>query len=282
MTSASLPLADSASFRREALRTRGLRLGLATLLLGLGVGAVLLARGPRNPSTEFLAPSDSNTIVVLDVSGSVELQKIRLAYRALSLLGQSNKQVGLVVFSGYAYEALPPDSPAATLLPIANLFQLHRAPGGLGPSLFLAPNPWDSGFSSGTEISSGLVLARSLIEQNHLSRPTVLLISDLLDDKADYANVAEAGRTYRRLGIALHIVPLYPRPADLRFFSKVAGPSGTVVSSDLVKHTPLRTIQHFPVALVVVVLLLDLLIAANELLFTPLSWRASAAAESYS
>src|SRR5260370_4254509 len=121
MPAPSLPLADSGPLEPLARRTRVLRLALAGVLIVVAASAAVLARGPR-VSAGLYVPRGSNTIVVLDVSASVEYNKLQLAYSTLSYLGHSKAQVGLVVCSSYAYEALPPGSPASTLLPIAKLF----------------------------------------------------------------------------------------------------------------------------------------------------------------
>jgi hypothetical protein len=272
VTDPSLPLADVSSLSAQARRTRVLRLGLAAAIVLAAVAAVLLARGPRASAGPFV-PQDTNTIVVLDVSQSVELYKLQLAYSTLSFLGHSNARVGLILTSSYAYEALPPGSPADALLPIARLFHPTKIRRGqFGQTSFaLPPNPWRSSFSSGTELSSGLSLARSVIAENHLRRPSVVLISDLLDDAEDLPNITSEGEAYRRLGIPLRIVSLAPTFGDLQFFLKAAGPQ----TSLLQPRAPKQAVQlrsGFPTALVVVAAILAVLLAIDELLFAPLRW----------
>ncbi len=269
----SVPLADAASLGPDARRTRFLRLGLTAILVAAGVAVVLVARGPHAATASPYIPPDSNAIVVLDVSGSVEIRKLQLAYSTLTLLGRSKAHVGLVVFSGYAYEALPPGSPASAMLPIAALFHARKTTARtFGGPFVLPPNPWKAGFSEGTEISSGLVLARSLIVQNHLHHPTVVLISDLFDDSDDLANVTAVGKTYQRLGIPLRIVGLDPTVGDLQYFLKVAGPQGTLLQPKLPKQAHLQFRVGFPTALVVIAAVIALLLAVNELFCAPLRW----------
>jgi hypothetical protein len=263
VSAASLPLADAGSLAHQLRRTRVLRLGLAATLAVAAGAAILLARGPRVSAGPFV-PKGSATIVVLDVSASVEFNKLQLAYSTLSFLGHSNARIGLVVCSSYAYEALPPGSPANTLLPIARLFH----PTGLHPTRFgqptfaLPPNPWQAGFSAGTELSSGLGLARTIIADNHLLKPSVVLISDLLDDSNDLPGITAEGKAYQRAGIPLRIVGLDPSLGDLTYFRvpKQANP---------LAHT------RFPTALVVVAVVLAVLLGIDELLCAPLRWASS-------
>ena len=276
MTASSLPLADAGSLRLLARRTHVLRLALAGALAVTAVSAILLARGPHASAGAFV-PAGSNTIVVLDVSQSVEYNKLQLAYGTLTFLGHSKAKVGLVVCSSYAYEALPPGSPASALLPIAKLFR----PIGLRSSysgrrrFILPPNPWVAGFSVGTEIASGLELARTIITDEHLHRPSVVLISDLLDDSNDLARVSEEGKTYQRLGIPLRIAPLAPNEADLQFFLRVAGKQETLLQAKAPKQANAQLLTRFPTSLVAVAAVLALLLALDEVLLSPLRWGAA-------
>jgi hypothetical protein len=271
LTRLSIPLADASSLWSEARRTRALRLGLAAALVVAAAAVVVLAHGPRTSSSPFVAPG-SNTIVVLDVSGSVEIEKLKLAHNALERLGRSPAKVGLVVVSSYAYEALPPGSPASALLPIARLFDARRTgPPGSG-QFVLPPNPWKQSFSAGTELSSGLALARSLIEKNHVERPGVVLISDLLDGTDDLASVATEGVAYRRYAIPLRIVGLAPAVGDLEYFLKAVGPQTKALQPKLPKqaHVGAGTRASFPIGLALVAIAIALLLAADEFLCAPL------------
>jgi hypothetical protein len=237
------------------------------------VGAILLARGPHASAGAFV-PAGSNTIVVLDVSQSVEYTKLQLAYGTLAFLGHSKARVGLVVCSSYAYEALPPGSPASALLPIAKLFRpISIRSFSRGQRRFvLPPNPWVLAFSAGTELASGLALARTIITDEHLHRPSVVLISDLLDDSNDLPRVSEEGKTYQRLGIPLRIAPLAPTEADLQFFLRAAGKQETLLQAKAPKQADAPLLTRFPTSLVAVAAVLALLLALDEVLFSPLRW----------
>ncbi len=266
----SIPLTDSHSLRPKIRRTRIVRLTVAAALILGGVTCVLLTRSPGG-SLPLVVPG-TQTIVVLDVSGSVELNKLRLAYRTLELLGNSKARVGLIVFSGYAYESLPPDSPAADLLPVASLFKAgHASQNAYG---VLPPNPWTAGFANGTEISSGLALARSVIARNHLHRPSVVLISDLFDDSADLAHVSAEGKLYRHLGIPVRIVPLDPTAGDLRYVLKAIGSSSSAVQPRFPQNDRFLTRSSFPTALAAVSIAIAVLLALTEIALAPLRWRA--------
>jgi hypothetical protein len=265
----TIPIAYTSSLAAEVRRTRALRLSLAIALVAAAVSVVLLARSPHAKASPFVLPG-SNTIVVLDVSESVELEKVRLAYSTLTLLGRSKAKIGLVVFSSYAYEALPPGSPAATLLPIAKLFDAHEVGPARYQQFVLPPNPWKNSFSAGTEIASGLALARSLIVKDHLQRPSVVLISDLLDGSDDLGNVKIEGKAYRRLGIPVRIVGLSPKVGDLRYFLGALGSQSRSVQPKLPKQARLTPRTTFPTAFAVAAIIVVLLLAADELVCAPL------------
>jgi hypothetical protein len=268
----SLPLADSRSLGLFARRTRIWRLVLAGLLIAVAATAAVLARGPR-VSAGVYVPHGSSTIVVLDVSASVEFNKLQLAYSTLSFLGHSKAHVGLVVVSAYAYEALPPGSPASALLPIATLFHPTGVrPGAYGPTFVLPPNPWRAAFSSGTELATGLELARSIVATDHLQRPIVVLISDLLDDSSDLPNIKREGQAYQRAGIPLRIVGLAPTLGDQQFFLKAAGRQGSLLAPKVPKQAALQLRTGFPTGLVTASTVLAFLIAIDEVLFVPLRW----------
>ena len=272
MTAATLPLADRGSLGPLARRTRVLRLALAGVLIVVAAVATLFARGPH-VSAGVYVPHGSSTIVVLDVSASVEYNKLQLAYSTLSFIGHSKARVGLVVCSGYAYEALPPGSPASALLPVAKLFHpIGVRQGSFGPTFILPPNPWRAAFSAGTELSSGLKLARTVIATDHLRKPSVVLISDLLDDANDLPRVASEGKAYQRAGIPLRIVGLDPSLGDLQYFLKAAGPQGRQIKPKVPKQAALQLRTGFPEKLVIVTVVLAFLLAIDELLFVPLRW----------
>jgi hypothetical protein len=115
VSASTIPLADAPRLRREVTRTRVLRLVLAGALVACLLAGVLLARGPRVSSAPVL-PVGSSGVVVLDLSASVETGKLKRIYTALTQLAETpGATFGLVIFAGWAYEALPPGTPAREL-----------------------------------------------------------------------------------------------------------------------------------------------------------------------
>jgi hypothetical protein len=278
VTTTAIPLGDAPAFRVPRRRTVLVRSALAAALVGAGVAALLVSGRHALSATPLLSPG-SKGVVVLDLSASVEVGTLQRMYASLTQFASSKGRFGLVVFSDDAYEALPPGTPAAELEPYARFFHRLPHPGNgattgnvnPGPTLY-PPNPWQDTFSFGTTISSGLDLARSIVLADRHSRRSVWLISDLADAAPDRPVVSNVAKAYIRSGIALHVVGLDPARADERFFQSLLGPGGSLVDAKPVPQV--RSRQPFPVALGVVAALLGLLLAANELLSTPLRWGA--------
>jgi hypothetical protein len=286
LTTVSIPLGDAAALRPARNRARIVRVALATALAATGIAAFFAARSPSPTAFPILAPGSSG-VIVLDLSASVENGTIDKVYAILARLAASKDRFGLVVFSNQAYEALPPNTPAAELAPFAHFF--HKivptkatvAAMAAGVNLRRAriesgsqypTNPWASAFSFGTTISNGLVLARSIILESTVKRPTVWLISDLADGPGDLPLVALAARSYKRLGIALNVIGVNASKADRQFFAKLLGPLPTLIQTKPSPPLHLKTKHPFPVWLAVLAGLLVALLAANELWSTPLRW----------
>jgi hypothetical protein len=256
-----------------------LRLLLAGGLIGCGCAALVFARAPSLAPTPLL-PAGSRGIIVLDLSSSVEHGTLDRMHAALAQLAATNARFGLVVFSSRAYEALPPNTPARELLPLVSFFRELPLPAKLAYGRGLAnpsngyypTNPWASGFSSGTAISSGLDLAREIIVASHVSRPSVWLMSDLADDPQDRPEVTRAARAYFRVGIALNVIGLNAAPADKQFFDGLLGPSGKLIQAQETSRVRLSSKQTIPLGLWLATSALAVLLIANELLSTPLRW----------
>jgi hypothetical protein len=278
----AIPLGDAWTLDRARKRARAIRIALALGLTAAAVGAFFAARA-RNLTPTPLLPPGSSGIIVLDLSSSVEHGTLDRMYAGLTQLGATNDRFGVVVFSARAYEALPPNTPARELAPFARFFhQLSDtktafAPGAprvIPPAGLYPPNPWASGFSGGTEISTGLALARRIITASAVTRPSVWLMSDLADDPPDRANVVRVANSYNNLGIRLHVVALDPLKTDVRFFQRLLGARGSLIEAKPSNQVRLASQYGFPIWLVVVAGLLALLLAVNELWSTPLSWGA--------
>jgi hypothetical protein len=278
VSSAGLPLAEPRALWRFRNRTRVVRLLLALALLATAAGALVLARSGSAAATPFLGTA-SRGIIVLDLSASVESATLNQMQATLARLAASKGDYGLVIFSDQAYEALPPGTPASELGAYAAFFRpgtVGVAQGPSGAPLTLSaypPNPWSTGFSLGTQISQGLVLARTLILSAHLQNRDVWLVSDLGDEASDFPLVTAAARQYAASGIALHLLPLNPLKYDLHFFEKLNLP-GRATSTPPPKQKG-HSHRGFPVGLAILGILLAALLAVNELWSRPLEWQGS-------
>lgn len=297
LSATAIPLGDAWALRAPRRRTRLLRLGLGAALIAVAVSAFFVSRGQRLSPTPLLPPGSSG-IIVLDLSISVENGTLDRMYTGLSQLAATRDRFGLVLFSSRAYEALPPNTPASELRPFARFFlqETHQpgsasaaagtgapqgpvfAGGGQAPAQNVGQlgaypaNPWSCCFSFGTEISDGLSLARSLLLDAKASQRSVWLMSDLADDPADRAVVSTVARSYAQSRIALHVIGLNPSPADQKFFEGLLGSRGSIIDAKPAAEVRLATRHVFPIALVVVGVVLSLLLALNELWNNPLRW----------
>ncbi len=281
MSSGAIPLADAGPLWLARNRTRILRILLALALAATTVLAFFSARGGSTAATPYLGTA-SKGIVVLDLSASVENLTLDRMYETLTALSRSGGRYGLIVFSDQAYEALPPGTPASELASYAAFFRRRTLHGGgdLGPSrvpvVVYPTNPWQQGFSLGTQISEGLDLARSLILSRHVTSRNVYLVSDLDDNAADLPLVTASARAYLRSHVALHVLALNPEKRFLDFFRALPTTSGGSVAVDVAPHG--GSSRHaLPVGLCAAAVLLALLLGANELWSTPVEWSASPA-----
>jgi hypothetical protein len=268
----SVPLSDAPSLRGAVRRTGVVRAVLAVSLIVLLGTIAALARHPR-VRTLHLLPAGSTAIVVLDLSASVSQDTYSRIGATLSDLAASNGRYGLVVFSGDAYEALPPNTPAAELKPLVRYFTLpkQQRPGFIP---VFPPNPWTRTFSAGTRISSGLDLARRLALDSGVHRPGVVLISDLSDDPADLRRTGLTILSYREDRLPLRVVGLNPAPGDAEFFQRLIGGNNSISQARLPQEASVVSGRGgFPWALALVV---AAVLALNERLLARVSWKAAA------
>lgn len=271
MTSSSIPLADARDFAPAARRTLLVRAALAALVIAALVAAVFAVRNPHSQTIVPL-PSHADTIVVLDLSASIASDTYSRIGATLSSLARSHGRFGLVVFSGEAYEALPPGTPAEDLAPLARLFipQPQTSPG------FAATyprNPWTAAFSAGTRISSGLELAHTIATRNGVRRPAVVLVSDLDDDPADLPRLGSIVLAYKRDGIPLRIVGLNPSAQDLALFQHLLGRSSPIVQAGAATSGPQpRNQTPFPWTFLALAVATAVALAAHVLWAARLDW----------
>jgi hypothetical protein len=201
---------------------------LAIVLVVFVVACAAVARRPQlQASTPAYVPPAAAGIVVLDLSASIASDTYSRIGETLRQLVARGGRYGLVVFSDLAYEALPPGSPAAALAPLQRYFTLpaHSA-SGVAPNF--PRNPWSRQFTAGTRISRGLELARTIIVEDRIRRPAVVLVSDLADEPQDVQQLTAILLAYRRDRIPLRVVALNPSPDDASFFQRVLG-KGTAI-----------------------------------------------------
>ena len=280
---AGIPLADARALTGPAARTRVVRAVLALLLAALLAGAFLAARAQPVHHSSFFAAGESG-IVVLDFSSSIGVPGYRRITNVLRPVVEANQPIGVVYFSDVGYVALPPGTPGRELRPFLRF--LRTPPLGEFPSAAelaraerafsrIEANPWSAAFRGGTRISAGLEIAREAVLREG-GRGTVLLVSDLDDSLFDLSSLGETLARYRRDGIRLRVVPLFPSTEDRAFFRRAIGPGAFVTHAELLRNarsTEQRSLQSgFPLALVLLALALLGALAVNELLCGRLEW----------
>jgi hypothetical protein len=271
-TGMSVPLADPSSLDRAARRTRLVRLALAAVLIALMVGAFLAA--PKSPGRRFL-PADATGIVVLDVSSSVRPETYYRIEQTLATIAATQSRLGLVLFSDTAYEAFPPGTPARELKALLRFFAPAAASTSANDQS--TRSPWDQWFSGGTKISNGLFLAAHMLQQQHVKKSSVLLISDLADDPTDLTRLTDAVLLLEQRAVPLEIVALAPTPANADFFQRLLGTDAIFreakLPTDAQARGQLEVTGTFAVGLAVLAALAIGLLTLNEWWAEPLRWR---------
>jgi hypothetical protein len=199
MRSPAVETYDAAAFRRPSLRTRLVRIVLATAAIASVAAAAASARG-GDVRVQSVLPTGSTGIVVLDLSLSIQDVDYRRLRAALRHLIVADAPVGLVIFSDAPYELLPPGTPAHELQPILRLLT--------PPERGQPVNPWSDAFRGGTRISSALVLAKDMLDRDHVRNGSIVLISDLETAPEDVQALLQTLRGLRARGVPVKIVPL--------------------------------------------------------------------------
>jgi hypothetical protein len=262
-------LGDLPDLEAPAGRTTAVRIGLVLALAVVLAVAILLGRSAGSGRAAVLPEGVKTGVVVVDMSGSVSglpFQRVATVVRGLAA---ANQAMGLVMFSDTAYELLPPNSPASTLLDFERFFDPRSINGGA--PIFEA-TPWNQ-FSAGTRISRGLDMGRQALQRAHVTHGSLLLISDLNDSSADEGPLVAEAQALKKAHIAVRIVPVLAAPPDVRIFATLFG-WNVFVSPSAYKRTATEQVQpiatSWPWALLGVGALLVVLLAANELFNTRL------------
>jgi hypothetical protein len=283
-----IPLSDAAGLARPLRRTRVVRIVLGIGLLLSGTAAFALALDLREGRRGFL-PAGSNGVIVVDASASITPDSYRQISQVLDDASNTGERWGLIFFSDNAYEALPPGTKGSAIAPFSRFFRPLRR--GQVASDFntisvgdvsFPSNPWGEDFTAGTSISSGLELARKVLDRDGLEQPAILLVSDLATAQSDLPLLREALTEIVRARIALRVVGLSPAPHDKEFFDSVLRRKVVDVAPppSLGRAEPEGLGEpRLPIGLALVCVLLLAGLTANELWCGRLAWRRSPAAK---
>jgi hypothetical protein len=211
MSSDRIPFGDHARVARPARRALINAGVLGAVTLALAFVAIGSAGNGGIERVGFVDPNQA-TVVVLDGSFSISGLSGRIAGNAVRKIASTNRPIGLVAFSDAAYELLPLGTPARELFPFVRFFRPST-----NPSDPFGSNPLVA-LRGGTQISTGLDLARDVLDRAGVARGTIVLISDLEDSQEDLPRLETSIAELRRREIELRIVPLLPSaPARTRF-----------------------------------------------------------------
>lgn len=283
-----IPLSDAAGLARPLRRTRVVRILLGVGLLLCGTAAFVLALDLREGRRGFL-PAGSNGVIVVDASASITPNSYQQIFRVLDDASKTGERWGLILFSDNAYEALPPGTEGAAIAAFSRFFRplgvgqvaSESNTQRVGDARFLS-NPWGEDFTAGTSISSGLVLAREVLDRDRFEKPAILLVSDLATAQSDLPNLREVLTDIVKDQVPLRVVGLTPASHDKAFFDNVLG-------RDVIDVTPAPSVaraepeglgeSQLPAGLALVCVLLLSALTANELWCGRLTWRQSPAAK---
>jgi hypothetical protein len=292
----AIPFSDIRALGEPLRRTTVVRWVLAAALVATLLAAAWLARDPGASAVQ-LAQGGESGVVVLDMSASIGSARRRLT-EPFEYLADTGQEFGLVLFSSTAYEAFPPGTDSTelrgflrALAPFPNICvarEFQPCPPGqrrVDPDSpeyerirRLSVTPWADNFRGGTAISTGLVLARRMLERHDQKHRGVLLISDLDDSLLDIPALTRELITFRREKIPVRIVALSPYDEDRFFFERMVGREAFVDRADLAPGRIADERQRaeragVPEGLAALALFLLMLLAANEHFCARLTWR---------
>lgn len=261
-----IPTSEPYRIRSAWRRTALLRAALMLSLLAVLALAVLVARG-QDVRHAPLIPSGTTGMLVLDLSASVYEGALA---QTVQKLAEGDERVGVVAFSDGAYELVPPGTPGRELLPLLRFFTPDES--GQLP----AHEPWEQ-FHAGTQISSGLRVAREALEREQASPGSIVLISDLEILPDEVVHLGEEVALLHREGIQVRIVPLFPTPEKRKRIEEIVGSTAFLRESE--SEAPVRAPEArslaaaAPWVFLAVGALLVLLLTANERLLSRLEVR---------
>jgi hypothetical protein len=256
-----VPIADARRLRGATRRSLAVRALAVALLLG-AVGLLAATTAPATGAST-VATNGSATVVLLDLSGSIDSSASATIIRTLRRVARGGGRAGLVLFSDSAEEAVPPTAPARLLSGYVRLF----TPTAHGAAFH---NPWSLDFSAGTQIGVGLRAAREALARAGIHRGRVILVSDLGDSISDLPLLRRqvAALAHGGIGLRIAAVPGAER-GDLSYYGRALG-------ADALRANALPAPRRRRAELLLAVLLAAgaiLLFGAHELRFAPLAWR---------
>jgi hypothetical protein len=291
-----IPAFDVRNLTEPVRRTAIVRWALAAALVATLLAAAWWARDP-GASAVGITQGGKSGVVVLDMSASIGSARRRLT-EPFEYLADTNQEFGLVLFSSVAYEAIPPGTASTelrgylrALAPFPNVCMAREFTPCPPNSRRVEPDtpeweriqrasvtPWAENFRGGTSISTGLRLARQMLDRHGQEDRGALLISDLDDSLLDLPALTRELITYRRQGIPLNLVALAPFDEDRFFFERMVGKEAFVDRADL---APSRLVEErkraeragVPEGLAGLALILLMLLAANEHFCGRLAWQ---------
>jgi hypothetical protein len=298
-----IPLFDVRNLTEPMRRTAAVRMVLAAALVGTLLFAAWLSRDPGSSAVQ-VARGGQSGVVVLDMSASIGGARRRLT-EPFEYLADTNQDFGLVLFSSVAYETMPPGTAAPelrgflrALAPYPNICFVRDEDQVCPPGQRRVDSdseeaeeirrksvtPWAENFRGGTKISTGLQLAREMLERHDQEERGALLISDLDNSGLDTPALTRELISYERKGIPLYLVAMAPFDEDRFFFERLLGKEAFVDRADM---APPRLADEkrraeragVPAGLAGLALLLLMLLAANEHFCGRLAWRPARAQE---
>jgi VWA domain-containing protein len=236
--SAAVDTHDVGALQDVARRTRLVRLILAVAAVAALSATVSSARS-LDVQKRTIVPTGSAPVVVVDLSLSIGEGSYGDVRRSLANVIESDRPVGLVVFSDVPYELLPPGTPSAELRPV-----LRRL---IPPRRGKLATPWTQTFRLGTKISDALVLAGRMLERERVKRGSIVLVSDLQTAPDDVAALTRTIEDLRSRSVDIRIVPIGALSDGRLLFGRLLGETAFAAPAQYEGEVqPLRTDDSAP------------------------------------
>lgn len=213
--------------RQSRLPGRVLYLGAVTLVAAVcGLLAWSVDGGTSHPP-----PLPGETVLVIDLSGSITTQGNRVIARTLNGFHYypPDRHAAVVYFSSSAALGSPISSPAADLSGLARLFT---------PSAARTRGPWGGSFDGGTLISHGIALARRVLIRSQARDGRVVLVSDLQDNPKDLQHLHEQLVLLQGTHTRFDLMPLPPTRENPISLAQLSAPYRAVFGDHIIVPKP--------------------------------------------